>query len=208
MKQSLTLLCFAVAASLGAAERDAPAFRAFPNPGSDWSSADSRQLGDRQFSWRHYKHEKTGDVVACVAWHTPGLTVDANAVRQASIETITSNGYAYALTHKLGQPIADTIRHHTVSIDVQNHSATRKAIHRAIEYTYVYESADGDSPTAMAHGYVVVVGDFTIFIQHTANRVITSDIAQSMAMELGMAWSARQTSIPKGWSATITHPDK
>jgi hypothetical protein len=208
MKHAMTVLCLVVAAFLGAAERDAPAFRAFPNPGPNWSSADGRQLDDGQFSWRHYKHDKTGDVVACVAWHTPGLSIDNAPVRQASIETVTSNGYAYALTHKLGQPIADAVRHQLALINVQNHSATQKATYRAIEYTYVYESTDGESPTAMAHGYVVVVGDFTIFIQHTANRVITSDIAQSMAMDLGMAWSAKQTSIPEGWSASISRSHK
>jgi hypothetical protein len=204
MKHALTILCLVLATSVGAAERDAPAFRAFPNPGSDWSSADDRQLDDGQFSWRHYKHEKTGDVIAVVAWHTPRLSIDTNPVRQASIETITSSGYAYAKTRKLGQPIDDTVRHHVASIIVQNHAAAKKNIYRAIEYTYVYESADGKSRSAMAHGYVVHVGDFTIFVQHTANRIITSDIAQSMAMDLAIAESKKQTSLPKGWSASIS----
>jgi hypothetical protein len=208
MKHVLILLNLVVAASVGATERDAPKFLAYPNPGPDWSSADDRRLDDGQFSWRHYKHDKTGDVVACVAWHTPGLNIDASPIRQASIEIVTSSGYAYAMTRKLGRPIDDTVRHQIASIKVQNHSAAQKAIYRAIEYTYVYESADGESQSAMAHGYVVVVGDFTIFIQHTANRVITSDIAQTMAMDLVMAWSEKQTSIPKGWSASISRSYK
>ena len=64
---------------------------------------------------------------------------------------------------------------------------------------------DGLSESSMAHGYVVVVGDFTIFIQHTANHVITSDIAQDMVTELAIGWSAKQTSLPEGWSAGISH---
>jgi hypothetical protein len=208
MKLSLTTVCVAVAASLVAAERDARAFRAFPHPGCDWSNADGAQLDDGQFSWRHHKHQKTGDVVACVAWHAPRLTVDADAVRQASIEIIQSTGYAYVQTRKFGQPIADTVRHQTATINVRNHSAAHKSRYRVIEYTYVYECANGESESAMAHGYVIVVGDFVIFIQHTANRVITSDIAQSMAMNLAMEWSAKQTSLPKGWSAGISRSDK
>ncbi len=205
MKHALTILCLVLATSLGAAERDVTVFRDFPNPGSDWSSADDHQLDDGQFSWRHYKHEKTDDVIAYVAWHTPRLSIDSNPVRQASIETITSSGYAYAKTRKLGKPIADTVRHRVTSIDVRNHAAAQKNIYRTIEYTYVYESADGESRSAMAHGYVVHIGDFTIFVQHTANRVITSEIAQSMAMDLAFAESKKQTSLPNGWSASISN---
>lgn len=198
----------AIAVSLGAAERDATSFRSFPSPGTDWAIVGERVSDDGRFSMRHLKQEKTGDVVACVAWHTPEVTIESDPVRQASIETITSTGYAYALTHKLGQPIADTIRHRPVSIDVRNHSEALAEVYGAIEYTYVYESADGDSPTTMAHGYVVEVGDFTVFLQHTANRVITSEIASGMALELGMDWSAEQISIPRGWSASISRTDK
>jgi hypothetical protein len=206
MKHAPLLICLVVVASLGAAEQDTPAFRDFPNPGPDWSSADDGRLDDGRFSWRHYKHDKTGGVVACVAWHTPGLDIDASAIRQASTETVTSSGYAYAMTRKLGRPIEDTVRHQIASIKVQNHSAAQKAIHQVIEYTYVYENADGESHSAMAHGYVLVVGDFTVIIQHTSSRVITSDIAQSMAMDLGVAWSAKQVSIPTGWSVSISRP--
>lgn len=204
MKHALTILCFLLATSLDAAERDAPVFRAFPNPGSDWSIADDRQVGDGQFSWRHYMHEKTGDVIAIVAWHTPRFCIDSGAVRQASIETITSSGYAYAKTRKLGQPIDDTVRHHVASIIVKHRGTAQKNIYRAIEYTYIYESADGESRSAMAHGYVVHIGEFTVFIQHTANRVITSDIAQSMAMDLAFVESNKLTPLPNGWSASIS----
>ncbi len=151
MKNAIAILCLTVAASLGAAEPDVPAFRTFPNPGHEWSSADGGQVDDGQFSWRHYKHDKTGDVVACVAWYTPSF--------------------------------------------------------RAIEYTYVYENESGDSQPALAHGYVVVIGDFTIFIQHTANRVITSGIAQHMLMDAVFAWSKEQTSTAKGWGASISRPN-
>lgn len=208
MKIAMTVLCLVVAASLGAAERDTSTFRAFPNPGPGWSSTDGRQLEDGQFSWRHYKHDKTGDVVACVAWHTPRMTVESNAVRQASIETITSDGYAYALTRKLGRPIADTVRHQTVSINVRNQAVDQRSSYQAIEYTYVYENVDAETESIMAHGYVIDVGDFTIFIQHTADRVITSDIAQGMAIDLVLAWSKKQTSIPKGWRAGISRSHK
>lgn len=204
MKHTLAILSLLLATSLRAAERDAPVFRDFPNPGSGWSGADDRHLDDGQFSWRHYKHEEAGDVIACVAWHTPRLSIDANPVQQASIETITSSGYAYAKTRKLGHPIADTVRHRVVSIRVHNHAAAQKNIYRAIEYTYVYQSADGESPSAIAHGYVVHVGDFTFFVQHTAARVITSDIARNMALGLAVAESKKQTSLPKGWSAGIS----
>jgi hypothetical protein len=71
----------------------------------------------------------------------------------------------------------------------------------------VYENGGDDSQSALAHGYVVVVGDFTIFIQHTANRVITSDIAQNMAMDVVISWSEKQKSIAKGWSVSISRPD-
>lgn len=204
MKHALVLLCLGFATSLGAAERDDPIFHDFPNPGTDWSSVDDGRLDDARFSWQHFKHDGTGDIVACVAWHTPGLTINASPIRQASIETVTSSGYAYAKTRTLGQPIDDTVRHRVASVKVQNHPAGQTAIHEAIEYTYVYESADRESPSAMAHGYVLVVGDFTIIIQHTANRVITSDIAQRMVMDLAIASSAKRESISTGWSASIS----
>lgn len=203
MKHAIAILCLVLATLIGAAEREVPEFSDFPNPGSGWSHADDHKLGDGQFSWRHYKHDKNGDVIACVAWHTPRLSIDSSPVRQASIETITSSGYAYAMTRKLGRPIADTVRHRVASVDVRNQATFQENKYRAIEYTYVYESADGESRSTMAHGYVVHVGDFTVFVQHTANRVITSDIAQSMAMDFAFAESKKQTSLTDGWSASI-----
>jgi len=108
------------------------------------------------------------------------------------------------MNHELGRPIADTVRHQAASIDVRNHDAAHRSSYRAIEYTYVYESVDAKSESAMAHGYVIDVGEFTVFVQHTADRVVTSDVAQNMAMELVLTWSKNQTSIPKGWSGSIS----
>ncbi len=206
MKYLILSLCLALAASLSAAERAATAFRGFPNPLHGWSNADGGQLDEGQFSWRHYKHDTAGDVVACVAWYSPGLSVNSSPVRQVSIETVTSSGYAYAMMRKLGQPIDDTVRHHIVSVDVRNDIAGHKMSFPAIEYTYVYENAGKDTQPALAHGYVVCVGDFIVFIQHTANRVITSDVAQSMAIDVVLSWSTKQESTAKGWSAGISRP--
>ena len=197
------VLAASLAADVGVSAKEAPSFAAFPNPGQGWSRKNDGHRQDGSFSWVHFKDTRSGDVVACVAWNTPNLDVDAAAVRQASIETITSNGYAYVSTHRLGEPIADTIRNHFVSIDVRNDSASKKFIVRAIEFSYVYENG-GTSTSAMAHGYVVVVGDFTIIIQHTSRRVITSELASDLVLEVLMQRSVEETSISKGWSASIS----
>jgi len=78
-----------------------------------------------------------------------------------------------------------------------------KGVYPAIESTYVYEHGDAEARSTRAHGYVVVVGDFRIFVHHTANRVIGSEFAQDMAVQLVIDRSARQTSLPGGWSAGI-----
>lgn len=204
MKHVLTTLCLVLTTSLRAAEQAPPDFQAFPSPGSDWSIADDRQPGNGQFSWRHFKHRESGGVIAIVAWYTPGLGIDSSPVRQASIETITSSGYAYAKTRILGKAIDDTVRHQKVSIVVRNSAAGQKKVYHAIEYTYVYEGADKETPSTMAHGYVVQVGDFTVFVQHTANRVISSDTAKTLVMDLAFEDARSKTSILKGWGASIS----
>lgn len=95
MRIAIIIVSLAVSATLRAAEH---AFDAFPNPSGDWTAADHGETTQGAFSWRHFRHSKTQDLIGFVAWHAPDLTIDNSSVRQASIETITSKGYAYAST--------------------------------------------------------------------------------------------------------------
>ena len=196
MRIAIIIVSLAIYATLNAAERG---FDAFPNLGGDWVVADHGETTQGAFSWRHFRHSKTGDLIAFVAWHAPDLTIDNSSVRQASIEIVTSKGYAYASTHKLGQPITDTLRHRVVSVSACRHIAEQDTILSALEYSYIYESSNQDSATTIAHGYVIKIEDHIVFVQHTADRVISSEMAQSLVMDLAVG----HMSIPDGWSASI-----
>ena len=130
------------------------------------------------------------------------MKVTHSPVRQASIETFTSDGYARISTSKRGSPIADTIRNRFVSISIKNHDADLNFNKDAIEFSYIYQN-DREAPSAMAHGYVVVAGDIVLFVQHTSKHVITSELATDMVF--GLLWRHFKTtsSIESGWSAGI-----
>ena len=172
--------------------------------GEDWSKKDDGRTRSGEYSWANFVNTQSGDVLSFVAWKTSGQTVRHSPVRQASIETFTSDGYAYVSTRSLGEPIADTIRNQIVQVDVANHAADQRFAVEAIRFSYVYEG-DRDPPS-MAHGYAVAFGEIAVFVQHTSKHIITSELASNILYEVIWRHFRDATSIPNGWSALIMEP--
>lgn len=174
-----------------------------PKPGKGWKKTDDGQTKGGMYSWVHFKHAESGDVLAFAATrNTASLKVEHSPIRQASIETFTHTGRASWSARSGSEPIADMIRNRIVTVSAGNATNDRKYREEAIEFSYVYEPS-GDSPPNMAHGYVIVVGDLTVFVQHTSQKVITSELAADMVCGLLTKHLAEQTSIPKGWGVMI-----
>jgi hypothetical protein len=195
------LVSFAFASSVWAAAHELPMFGPLPHPGKNWSKVDGPGTTDglMRFSWINFRNTESGDVLSFVAWQAPGAEVTHSPVRQASIETFNSDGYAFLSTSVRGIPISDTIRNRFVSIDVRNHAADMKFKEKAIEYTYVFESSGGVSST-MAHGYVIVLGKIVLFVRHTSKDIITSDLARDIVFGLVREHFKAVSGIDKGWS--------
>ena len=201
------LLIFSVwlPANIHLSADELPMFGEFPDPGKHWSKKDASGKSDGSYSWVNFDNAQSGDVLSFVAWKikNPGIKVTNSPVRQASIETFTSDGYAAFSRRKIrGSPIADTIRNRFVSIYTKNHAADINFDTDAIEFSYIYEN-DREAPSTMAHGYVVVLGDLVLFVQHTSKHVITSEFAADMVFKLLWRHFKTISSIEKGWSAGI-----
>lgn len=91
-----------------------------------------------------------------------------------------------------------------MSVNAHHHNTDQDVISPALEYSYVYERSNRDFAAVMAHGYVIKIGDYILFVQHTSDRVISSEMAQSLVMDLAVG----QMSIPDGWSASILRSKK
>jgi hypothetical protein len=78
-----------------------------------------------------------------------------------------------------------------------------------LEYTYVYEdesqAARAARPHRLAHGYVLAFGDLVVFVQHTSDHAITTELANDMALSLVLIGSTR---TPAGEPVKKTQPSK
>jgi hypothetical protein len=198
------MLSVGLPAALRAAGHELPMFGQLPNPGKNWSKKDGSGAIDAHtsMSWVNFENIETGDVLSFVAWRSPGIRVTHSPVRQASIETFTSDGYARLSTPVRGVPIADLIRNRFVFIDIRNHAAKMTFDEKAIEYTYIFGSAEGASFT-VAHGYIAVLGDVALFVRHTSKRIITSDLARDMVFGILVQHFKTISGIDTGWSFSI-----
>lgn len=195
-------LFIALAVSLagsGLAAEELPFFGELPDPGKEWTLKDSGVVGD-SYGWVHFENSETGDVLGFTSWQVKNpITVRSSPVRQASIETFSSDGWSIYSRPKRGESVEDRVRYHNVVVDIRNHKADLKIEHEAIEYTYIYEN----SPRTMGHGYVVVVDDVVLFVQHTSKSIIPSQVASDMVTGLLWEQAKRETNIAKGWSIGI-----
>ena len=105
-------------------------------------------------------------------------------VLQASIEMFEKDGLARQTPIKGARPnseIAETLRHRIRLFEMGTAEAKHSV--ETIEFTYLYQGFNG-GPMIMAHGYVAVLGESVLFVQHTAPNVITSEVAQDMVVDL------------------------
>ena len=210
---AFSLLIFSVCLATGdhLSAEELPLFGELPNPGKHWKMKNAGTIG-KSHSWVNFDNAQSGDVLSFAVWkiNKPGITVTYDPIKQASIEAFTSEGYAVRSVKGLGSPVAERIRHRVVSINIRNHAAKKNFKTDAIEYSYIYgNSGDlyeniGDASSTMAHGYVVVVGDLVLFVQHTSKHVITSDFASGMVSGLLGRHYKKASSIEKGWSGGIS----
>lgn len=183
MLKTLFALTILIGTSAAGAESKLPIDDFLPKLRSDdWSRRNDAGIRETD-SWVNFDSKKSpGEVLSFVAqkFSAQNTKVTDSWVNQASIELFEKNGLARQTPMPGGRPnseIAETLRHRIRLFEL----GTAEAKHEieAIEFTYLYKGFDG-GPMIMAHGYVVVLGESVLFVQHTAPNVITSDIAQEM----------------------------
>ncbi len=199
------LVC--VVANTEASAYDLPFFGELPGLGSEWSMRGDDGVRGK-YSWVNFERDGSDEVLSFVAWKfgSPDVKVSHGPVGQASIETFRSDGAARFSTASAGTPIAEMVRYQFVSVNARDQSADVNASEEAIEYTYIYEG-DGDSPPSMAHGYVIVVEDVVLFVQHTSSRPFTSELAADVSARLWLRHVKSNTPNENGWSYGIDRKD-
>ncbi|MDB5336845.1 MAG: hypothetical protein JWN70_2464, partial [Planctomycetaceae bacterium] len=183
MLKTLFALMILIGTSALGAEPNLPIDDFLPKLWSDdWSRRNDAGIRETD-SWVNFDHKKSaGEVLSFVAQKFSALNtkVTDSWVNQASIEMFEKNGLARQTPMKGGRPdsvIEETLRHRIRLFEFG--TAEVKHSVETIEFTYLYEGIAG-GPMIMAHGYVVVLGESVLFVQHTAPNVITSDTARQM----------------------------
>ncbi len=175
MKGVLLAVAFSIGLVAGDRESVVLVDAYLPNIGAGWERrADAGR--DATHSWVNFdSNEKPGEVLACVFWNVRSSSVlIGGPIGQASIEMFLSDGSARLSGKRSSSVIADTVRYRTLPIVIKAKDVEHRV--EAIEYTYVYEK-EAEAPGTMAHGYCFLIGTTAVFIQHTASRPITSELA-------------------------------
>ena len=191
----------AVIASVSAADQacgeELAMFGNLPDPGKEWSVLKKGSRADGSFysfSWVVFTNSKTGDMLSFVADRYAGAvrTVTSNPVQQAAVDMF-PGGYPHLIEPKgpTGWVIEDNIRFHVVPLDASD--PKKRVSQDSLEYTYVYEDESKPArPNRLAHGYVLAFWDLVVFVQHTSDHAITTELANDMALSLVLIGAARE----------------
>jgi len=214
MKKLLSFL-LAVIASVAAAHQacgeELAMFGNLPDPGKEWSVLKKGARADGSFysfSWVVFTNAKTGDILSFVADRYAGSTrtVDSSPVRQAAVDMF-PGGYPHLIESNgpTGWVIEEYLRNGLVRLDATDGVARKRVFQDALEYTYVYEDESKARPNRLAHGYVLAFGDMVVFVQHTSDHAITTELANDMALSLVLTGAAREHA---GNAGPKTQPSK
>jgi len=205
MKKTLAIL-FVLFASVAAAHQargeELAMFGNLPDPGKEWSVLKKGARTDRSFysfSWVVFTNSRTGDILSFVADRYAGAvrTVSSDPVRQAAVDMF-PGGYPHLIESNgpTGWVIEDYLRNGVMQLDATDVGAKKRVFQDALEYTYVYEdesqAARAARPHRLAHGYVLAFGDLVVFMQHTSDHAITTELANDMALSLVLIGAARE----------------
>jgi hypothetical protein len=179
------------------AAQDLPPFGQLPKFDENWKVCDQGKYGDTAFQWHWVvmTNIKSGDLLSFAAHRLEAgekhdLIYHSDTAHEIFPTGLPSSGFRPSLEARKTEITTSTIRNRVVKLDLPNSAAEKNRTKEALEYTFIAEEENG--PNRMAHGYALVFGDLSVYVQHTSLKPITDDLAQDMAYRLIVSRERRE----------------
>ena len=204
----LLAVCFA--ASHRVAAQDLLLFGPLPKLEKNWKLQAQGKYGD-SWGWVVMSNDKSGDLLSFAAHRLgpgeklqlgPGKKSGLIYLSDTSHEIFPTGTPSWLETRKHDGSIT-SIRAQVVKLDLGNSAAGKNRTQEALEYTFIVEEEEGGN--RMAHGYAFVLGDLSVFVQHTSFKPITDELAQDTACGL-ITSHERQRTAAKDKPDTASKP--
>ena len=185
----LSLVWFAAGDRVAA--EDLPLFGKLPKLGENWKVQSQGKSGE-SWGWVVMSDAKNGDLLSFAAHKlepgekrqlTPGEHTGLIYLSDTSRE-IFPNGIWWETRKRQESKDGSNIsvRNQIVKLDLPNSAAGKRRNQEVLEYTFIIE--EEGSGNQMVNGYAFVLGDLSVFVQHTSFKPITDYVAQDTAVAL------------------------
>lgn len=194
-KRALAFLLLAVCFAAGdpVAVQALPLFGQLPKLGANWKVQTQGKNND-SWGWVVMTDEKNGDLLSLAAHRlgpgekrqlAPGDHAGLIYLSDTSREIFPNGHPSWLETQKRKESKERsniTVRNQVVKLDLPNSVAGKNRKHDVLEYTFIIE--EEGSGNRMANGYAFILGDLSVFVQHTSFKPITDYLAQDTAYAL------------------------
>ena len=187
----LFLLVAWFAAGDGAVAEDLPFFGKLPKLGENWKLQAQGKSGE-SWGWVVMTDSKSGDLLSFAAHRlgpeekrqlTPGEHTGLIYLSDTSREIFPNGIWCETRKREKSKDGSNsTIRNRIEKLGLPVSAARKNRDHEVLEYTFIIE--EEGSGNRMVNGYAFVLGDLSVFVQHTSFKPITDYVAQDTAVAL------------------------
>ena len=188
------------AASDRVVAEDLPIFGKLPKLGENWKLQAQGKSGE-SWGWVVMTDAKSGDLLSFAAHRlgpeekhqlTHGAHTGLIYLSDTSREIFPKGVWCETKKREESKGGSNnTIRNRLEKLDLPNSAAGKRHNHEVLEYTFITE--EEGSGNRMANGYAFVLGDLSVFVQHTSFKPITDELAQGTAYALIISHERQQT---------------
>ena len=208
----LSLVWFAAGDRVAA--EDLPLFGKLPKLGENWKVQSQGKSGE-SWGWIVMSDAKSGDLLSFAVHRlgpaeqrqlAPGEKTGLICLSDTSRELFPTGTPSWGETQKREESRERsnvTIRNRIEKLGLPISAARKNRDHEVLEYTFIIE--EEGSGNRMVNGYAFVLGDLSVFVQHTSFKPITDYLAQDTAVAL-IASHEREQAAAKDKPETATKP--
>ena len=206
----LSLVWFAAGDRVAA--EDLPLFGKLPKLGENWK-VQSQGTSGESWGWVVMSDAKSGDLLSFAAHRlgpgekrqlTPGEHTGLIYLSDTSREIFPNGIWCATRKREESRERSNvTIRNRIEKLALPISAARKNRDHEVLEYTFIIE--EEGSGNRMANGYAFILGDLSVFVQHTSFKPITDYLAQDTAVAL-IASHEREQAAAKDKPETATKP--
>ena len=173
------------------AAEDLPLFGKLPKLGENWKQQAQGKSGE-SWGWVVMSDAKSGDLLSIAAHRlgpeekrqlTPGEHTGLIYLSDTSREIFPNGIWCETRKREESREGSNvSIRNRIEKLDIPTSAVRKNRGQEVLEYTFIIE--EEGSGNRMVNGYAFVLGDLSVFVQHTSFKPITDYVAQDTAVAL------------------------